>query len=150
MNVRRATPSDFLAIAALDRQAWRDNRHAEFIPDGEHAWRLWVEHALVFCAEQDGRILGAVEAHPCMNGTWCLHKVFVDPSCRGRGIGSKLIETLLEAIDHLQVDLFLTVDPANEAALNLYERWGFTNRRFIPGYYRDHEDRYVLIRPARP
>jgi len=149
MNVRRARPSDFLAIAALDRQAWRDNQHAEFIPDGEHAWRLWVEHALVFCAEQDDRIVGAVEAHPCMNGTWCLHKVFVDASCRGGAIGSKLIEALLVAIDDLGVDAFLTVDPANASALKLYERWGFTHRRFVRGYYRDNEDRYILTRPAR-
>ena len=42
------------------------------------------------------------------------------------------------------------LDPANQAALNLYQRWGFTHRRFVPGYYRDNEDRYVLTRPARP
>ncbi len=148
--IRRAIGRDFLPIAALDRIAWQNNRHSEFIPDGEHAWRLWVDHALVFCAEEVGRIVGAVEAHPCMTpGLWCLHKVFVDPACRGRGVGSRLFEVLLAEIDRLGVAVFLTVDPANEAAIRLYESWGFVERQFEKGYYRDHEDRYILTRPAR-
>lgn len=43
-----------------------------------------------------------------------------------------------------------TIDPANETAQNLYQRLGFTDRRFVPGYYRDNEDRCVLTRPGRP
>ena len=146
MQIRRAVPGDFLAIAALDREAWKRGDNAEFIPDGEHAWRIWIEHAVVFCAEDASRILGAVLAFPATNGSYCLHKVFVDEECRGEGIGSQLFDELLQRMDELEVAVFLTVSPANDAAIALYEKWGFTERTFVKGYYRESEDRFVLTR----
>ena len=150
MQIRRAQPADFLAVAALDREAWKQGENAEFIPDGEHAWRIWIEHAVVFCAESRGRVVGAVVAFPCTSGSYCLHKVFVEAGLRGRGIGSRLFDQLLEEIDAMGLPVFLTVSPGNDAALALYEKWGFTERRFVAGYYRPSEDRFVLTRPARP
>lgn len=146
LSFRRATRADFLGIAALDRAAWRDNRNSAFIPDGEHAWRHWVEDALVFCARDGERIVGAALAFPCLDGRFCLHKAMVYPTYRGQGIATRLMELLLEALDSRRADVFLTVDPLNEAAIHLYERWGFGERRLAPGYYRDEEDRLVLMR----
>ena len=148
MEFRRALTGDFLAIAALDREAWKQGAAAEFIPDGEHAWRIWIEHAEVFCAEIDGGVVGAVVAFPCKNGSYCLHKVFVDVTCRAQGIGSQLFDQLLEEIDKKKVPVFLTVSPNNEAAIALYEMGGFTERKFVKGYYRESEDRYVLTRSS--
>jgi len=147
MEIRRAVPIDFLAVAALDREAWKQSEDAEFIPDGEHVWRLWTEHALVFCAEVDSEIVGAVVAFPCTGGAYCLHKVFVEVGRRNEGIGSRLFECLLEAIDKRRVPVFLTVSPGNPAASALYEKWGFTEREFFKGFYRETEDRFVLTRP---
>ena len=148
VEIQRAAPGDFLDIAALDRAAWRTNRHPEFIPDGEHVWRIWCEHALTFVARAAGRTVGAILAFPCAGGSYCLHKVMVDESFRARGVGSRLCATLLEEIDRLGVRVFLTVDPANSGALKLYAKWGFSDRRLEPGFYRPSEDRYVLTRPA--
>ena len=142
-----ARPSDFLAIARLDREAWAQNRNSEYIPDGEHVWRLWTEHALVFCAWEGEVLVGAVLAFPTLtDGLFCVHKVFVDHAFRGRGIGSDLFAAVLEACDELGVACFLTVDPVNEGAIALYEKWGFTDRQFVKGYYRPEEDRLVLTR----
>lgn len=147
MDIKRATPSDFLEIARLDREAWAQNRNSEYIPDGEHVWRLWTEHALVFCAWDQDKLMGAVLAFPTTtNGLYCLHKVFVDHAYRGQGIGSDLFDAVLTACDHQKVACFLTVDPVNEGAIRLYEKWGFTERVFIKGYYRPEEDRLVLTR----
>jgi len=153
MHYRRATADDFLAIAALDRGAWASNRFAEFIPDGEHVWRIWCEFALVFCAVDgddngDNAVVGAILAFPTATGAHCVHKVFVEDACRGQGVGSRLFEVLLAEIDTLGADAFLTVDPVNDAALALYTKWGFTEARLVKGFYRDYEDRYVLMRPA--
>lgn len=142
----KAAESDFLAIAELDRNAWKHNKNSQFIPDGEHVWRLWVEHALVFLAKEQNVVIGAILAFPCVSGKWCVHKVFVDNKKRGLGIGTRLFEFLLEEIDKMSVDCFLTVDPVNESALRLYEKWGFTERNFVKGYYRSNEDRFVLTR----
>ena len=144
MKIRRALPADFSELAALDREVWQD---FEFIPDGEHVWRLWTEHAVVSCAEMGSRIVGAILAFPCANGSYCVHKVFVKAEFRGKGLGSQLFELLLTDLDKENLVCFLTVDPANKAATTLYEKWGFTERKFVKGYYRSDEDRYVLSRP---
>ncbi len=146
LTFQRATFADFLDIAALDRAAWRENLNSAFIPDGEHAWRHWVEDALVFYARDGGHVAGAALAFPCLDGRFCLHKVMVDPAYRGQGIATRLMEMLLEALDSRRADVFLTVDPLNEPAIRLYERWGFGERRLVSGYYRDAEDRLVLTR----
>jgi len=46
-SVRWATIDDFAEIAELDREVWGANRNSEFIPDGEHVWRIWIDHAYV-------------------------------------------------------------------------------------------------------
>jgi len=149
MEIRRARGRDFLPIAALDRESWRENRNGEFIPDGEHVWRIWVDHALVYCAVDGGRIVGAVLAFPCLGGIFNMHKAFVADTHRGRGVGSQLFKAILEEIDRLGVDVFLTVDPVNAAALRLYESWGFERSERVQGYYRENEDRYVMVRKAK-
>ena len=145
-RIRRAKARDFLAIAALDRVAWRRNRRSRFIPDGEHVWRMWCEHALTFVACRGGRVVGAITAFPCTKGKYCLHKVMVAQRCRGLGVGTWLMEALLKAVDRRGVEIFLTVDPSNQAALRLYGHWGFTARKLVRGFYREKEDRYVLTR----
>ncbi len=147
MTIERAKSRDFLEIAKLDREAWAQNRNSEYIPDGEHVWRLWTEHALVFCAWDQHKLIGAVLAFPTTTeGLYCLHKVFVGHACRGKGIGSHLFDAVLAECDRLKVACFLTVDPVNEGAIRLYEKWGFTERVFVKGYYRPEEDRLVLTR----
>lgn len=149
MKIRRAITHDFLSIAALDREAWKKGPEAEFIPDGEHAWRIWIEHGIVVCAEACSVVVGAVLAFPSTDNSYCLHKVFVQEKFQGQGIGSKLFDSLLQEIDEIGVDVWLTVSPGNDAAVALYEKWGFTDRKFVKGYYRDTEDRYVLKRKRK-
>ena len=148
IDIRTATPADFLAIAELDRRAWRGNRRGEFIPDGEHVWRCWCECAITLAAADGTTVVGAAVAFPCTDGRYVVHKIFVDAAHRGRGVGGRLLGELVERLDERRVAAFLTVDPGNTAALALYERHGFTEHTFIKGYYRPEEDRFVLTRPA--
>ena len=145
----KAQGQDFLGIAALDQHAWSEGRHPERIPDGEHVWRVWVAGAYVHVARDGDRVVGAIVAFPTRQGMLFVHKVMVDKQHRGRGIGSRLFDLLLADIDaHAGVASFLTVDPANAAAVRRYERIGFTEKEYVSGYYRDDEDRLVLTRPA--
>ena len=147
--IRAANARDFLRIAELDRTCWGDNRHSTYIPDGEHVWRIWCEHAIVAVAEIEGEISGAVLAFPCESGLYCLHKVFVDPAVRGGGVGIALMKHVLALADERGLTLFLTVDPDNAKALSLYRSVGFSRDRFVQGYYRKNEDRLVLTRLPR-
>jgi GNAT superfamily N-acetyltransferase len=146
---RKADPSDFLEVAALDREAWKQNRNSQYIPDGEHVWRIWLEHALAYTAKENGKVAGAIVAFPCISGQWFVHKVFVDLEIRGRGIGTRLFEILLSQIDEIKADCFLTVDPAYGDTIRFYETLGFIDKIFFPGYYRSNEDRFVLTRRWR-
>ena len=137
-----------MAIASLDRVAWLRNAQGDFIPDGEHAWRHWCEHAVTVVARQGPQLAGCALAFPCAEppNTFCLHKIMVREDMRGQGIGSRLMHRVLTECDRRGVEVFLTVDPANSAAVRLYTKWGFTERKFVAGYYRPTEDRLVLTR----
>ena len=151
--VERATAADFLSVAALDRIAW-PSMPETFIPDGEHAWRLWCEHAVVLISRvaetellpQTDEIAGALLMFPTEAGEQFLHKIMVHPKCRGRGIGSSL---MAEALKRATTPVLLTVDPANAAAIKLYENFGFIVRDRIHGYYRPHEHRFVMMYDPR-
>jgi len=146
----QALHEDFVGIADLDSRAWSESAHPERVPDGEHVWSIWVDDAFVFVARKDDRVAGAIVAFPSMEGTLFVHKVMVDAAYRRRGIGSRLFELLLEHVDAtVHAACYLTVDPTKEAEVRRYERLGFTEKRFVAGFYREDEDRYVMTRPAR-
>ena len=152
MRIDVAQTTDFLNIAALDRIAWKrtgDN----FIPDGEHVWRVWCEYATVLVARRDQPdslpdtedIAGAVVVFPGNGSENVLHKIMVHPDVRGAGIGTELMRA---AIDRSTRPLLLTVDPVNAAAVTLYRNFGFEVQRLVEGYYRSHEHRYVMVHPG--
>lgn len=106
-----------------------------------------MEHALAYTAkERDGKLVGAIVAFPCLSGLWFVHKVFVDLERRGKGIGSRLFTLLLAEVDNIKVDCFLTVDPAYSSTIKFYEKLGFVEKAFSPGYYRVNEDRFLFTR----
>ena len=148
LHIEMAAAGDYLKVAALDRIAWPDAPDV-FIPDGEHVWRLWCEFATMSVArkagvslEQSDDIAGAAVRFPTRQGGSFLHKVMVHPSMRGQGIGTQLMEHVLDAAT---TDVFLTVDPTNVSAIRVYEKLGFEIRETVPGYYRAHEDRHVMV-----
>ncbi len=142
-----AEPRDFLWVAALDRIAWPVEPDV-FIPDGEHAWRLWCEHATVLVAKlsdrevpESGNVAGALLMFPTKQEETFLHKIMVHPDCRGLGIGSALMRA---GLSRATAKTLLTVNPQNHAAVKLYQNFGFEIRELVPGYYRPHEDRYIM------
>lgn len=146
-NICEAVPRDFLAVAALDRIAWPEEPDV-FIPDGEHAWRLWCEHATVLIAKlsegqmpESNAVAGALLMFPTKQGECFLHKIMVHPEARGQGIGSALMKA---GLARATVNTLLTVNPKNTAAVRLYRNFGFEIRELVSGYYRPHEDRYVM------
>jgi ribosomal protein S18 acetylase RimI-like enzyme len=152
-RIQDAAPSDYLPVAALDRIVWPDDPET-FIPDGEHIWRVWQDHATLLVARttdgkktaETGEIVGAVVMFPSKQNESVLHKIMVHPDCRGQGIGSALMQAALE---QARTPVLLTVDPNNDPAVQLYRNFGFEIRERIDGYYRPHEDRYLMVHPGR-
>lgn len=149
VTIEPARSTDYLQIAALDRIAWPIAADV-FIPDGEHIWRVWNDTATLLVARiVDGPplhcsrdIAAALVQFPTKRGELFLHKIMVHPDCRGAGIGTRLMQA---ALDQADVPVLLTVDPNNKPAVHLYEQLGFTVREHIRGYYRPHEDRFLMV-----
>ncbi len=144
-SIKQATAKDFLEIAALDRLAWPEEPDT-FIPDGEHAWRLWCEYATILIAEsadenKQSRVAGALLMFPTNSEETILHKIMVHPDFRGQGIGSALMKQALQSATKV---VLLTVNPDNTPAVRLYESFGFQIRTRIDGYYRPHEHRLLM------
>ncbi|MEM3030724.1 MAG: GNAT family N-acetyltransferase [Candidatus Micrarchaeia archaeon] len=137
--VRKAVKKDFPRIHALDVVC-----EGVRLADGEHTWREWIAHAEVWVAERGRKLLGAVVLFPTKRGDWHLHKIFVRPRYRHRGIGSALLAKALPALRGKRI--FLTVYPGFPGAVHLYKKFGFRIKRLERGYYRKSEPRYVMER----
>lgn len=151
ITLHKAEDKDFMSIAHLDAIAWKqENDNRDFIVDGEHAWKKWVEYAMVFYAQNEaGEKIGAIVAFPTMKSGWCIHKIFVHPEYRQHGIGKGLMLKVLREVDRKEYKIFLTVAPENIYAIKLYENLGFKKKQLHQGYYRSNEDRYIMKRPVQ-
>ncbi|WP_417395565.1 GNAT family N-acetyltransferase [Gimesia chilikensis] len=144
-KIKLAQPGHFLDVAALDRIAWPEEPDT-YIPDGEHAWRLWCEYATVLISVETQpdlreRVTGALLMFPTNTSEIFLHKIMVHPDYRGKGIGSALMQ---QALQDAQDVVLLTVNPENTPAVKLYESFGFNVRTRVEGYYRPHEHRLIM------
>lgn len=90
------------------------------------AWTAKGHELYVILAE--GKQVGFL--HMGSRGSACdwLEDVFVREELRGRGIGGQAIELAWEMLQEKGLEtMYLEVVPANEAAIRLYHRLGFTN-----------------------
>jgi ribosomal-protein-alanine N-acetyltransferase len=99
--------------------------------------------------DKGGEIIGyaivsaaAAEAH--------ILNLCIDPDWRRLGYGQLLLDYLLEYAADTHIDrIFLEVRPSNAAAIQLYERQGFSQLGVRKAYYRAHhgrEDALVLVK----
>ncbi len=146
-QIRKARIGDFLDVARLDRNSWQENRDSDYIPDGEHIWRLWIEYSTVFVALIDNRIIGASVMFKSDEGClFLLHKIFIEKEFRDKKIGHLFFSKITEFLDQCQGDCLLTTDPVNARMIHLCEKFGFLEKTFEPSFYRENEDRYILRR----
>ena len=157
MGVREAPP---VTVEALRPEHWAEvaRIYADGIATGNAtfetevpSWETWdrahlPEHRLV--AIHDGRVVGWVAVSPvsdrCVYGGVVENSVYVDESVRGRGIGRRLLDALVESTEAagvwtIQAGMF----PENAGSVRLHERVGFevvgTRKRLgkLHGAWRD-------------
>ena len=85
----------------------------------------------VFVAEENGRVVGFSSIGPWR--AWAAYKYSVENSIyvaaeqRGKGIGKKLLEPLIEAAKELDLHAIIAgIDATNEVSINLHRSFGFT------------------------
>ena len=76
-----------------------------------------------------------------------LASLAVEPAWRGRGLATRLFESILEKARHRGCTACrLEVRPSNRAARALYERLGFETAGEIPRFYTDPEEAALRLR----
>lgn len=91
----------------------------------EMDWDRFLEagEAGCFVAELDGQVCGTATTISFENRFAWVGMVLVDPSCRGRGIGTRLLEQTIEYLDALRIPC-IKLD-ATPQGRPLYEKLGF-------------------------
>ena len=96
-----------------------------------------VENKMLYVAEVEGQVKGfvmyVVKEHDCDNQikrtTYAIDAIAVEKECRGKGIGTMLIDKIKEIAIENNVDaLELQVNCENVAAKSMYERYGFREK----------------------
>lgn len=154
--IRRADPADAAALVDLGRTVgrepgrWLITTEDWRSPADERRYLKALrryEHAAVFVAETaDGRIVGrlslARDQHPASAHVADLG-LMVAASHRRRGIGRALLdEAVLWGRERGISKLELHVFPHNEAAIRLYEQFGFEREGYRRRHYR-RQDGFV-------
>ncbi len=68
------------------------------------------------------------------------------PKARGRGLGSKLKEWQLEYARQRGFEVIVTnMRQTNTPIIRLNQKFGFTTRELVPGYYSDPEEAAVVM-----
>jgi RimJ/RimL family protein N-acetyltransferase len=147
LTIRPARADDAAPLVELGSAVGREDGSWLLTSDG---WRSVADerrylraikrypHAAVFVAEEDGRIVGRLslsrDNHPSSHHVADLG-LMVAASHRRRGIGRALLEQAVEWAGQAGIrKLELHVFPWNDAAIRLYESFGFERE----GLRRDH------------
>jgi ribosomal protein S18 acetylase RimI-like enzyme len=95
----------------------------------QSVFRVWFDRSYVLIVESDGQTLGQVFVanEDAADGRRFdnLFFLWLDPSARGKGIGSQLIAAISIRAAARGADVLLTVDVENVRAAALYRRLGF-------------------------
>ncbi|NPB04231.1 MAG: GNAT family N-acetyltransferase [Thermotogae bacterium] len=104
----------------------------------------------IFVAYTGKTVLGGAFLRRLTDRIWELTMIGVYEEFRGKGVGKKLMETILKEV---KGDIHLHVECKNRIAIALYEFFGFRRIRRIPHFYSTGEDAYLMIlkrTPKRP
>lgn len=96
-------------------------------------------------AEVDDKVVGFA-------GLWAIcneghiTNIAVHPNYRGNGIGSKLVESLINNSDSWYINsLTLEVRTSNKVAQNLYKKYGFQEEGIRKNYYQDNNEDAIIM-----
>ncbi len=142
LRIRRLALRDLNMVGAMESLAfgspWRVSSYARAVSDSNQ-WFV--------VAELDGQVVGYA-GFWLENGRAHIAKLAVHPAYRRRGIGSALLQQMIDQIRHIGYnEAFLEVRRSNVEAQELYRRFGFHFERVQPNAYpNDGEDALILAR----
>lgn len=107
---------------------------------------LEKENTTYIIAKEKNEVVGFAGISICFDEA-TLNNIVVKKSCRGRGIGSELLESLIDICSELNIKTFtLEVNTANKPAIYLYQKFGFKNIGIRKKYYNNSQDAYIMTK----
>ncbi|GAA3526289.1 ribosomal protein S18-alanine N-acetyltransferase [Aeromicrobium panaciterrae] len=136
--IRGATDRDVAAIVTIEAECFGSDAWSEQLVREQ----LAAEHRIVLV--DDPVAYGVVSV---LGDVADLDRIAVLPFARRRGVAGGLLEQLIEAAGgHGAERLLLEVAADNDAAIGLYESFGFTTINTRKGYYPRGVDALVMER----
>lgn len=141
-KLREAVIEDVPSLLALEDRCFMIDR----LNKRQFRWLIQKGHAAVQLLElptPEGKILAAYLLLLFHRGTALarIYSIAVDPDFRGQGLGEFLMQQAeVLALAAGCTALRLEVRPDNTAAINLYQRLGYSQFGFYADYYEDHTD----------
>jgi [ribosomal protein S18]-alanine N-acetyltransferase len=141
LEIRRLTYADLPQVIAIERRSFPT------------AWSLAMfvlelskPSGICLAARREGRLVGYLVCSR-YDVVWHVMNIAVDPDERRRGIGSALLDALVERVRDPEAQYTLEVRPSNGPAIELYERHGFRSAGRRRRYYQDNgEDALIMWR----
>ena len=97
-------------------------------------------------AKENNHVVGFAGIMTCLDEA-TLNNIVVKKSCRGRGIGGELLESLIDlCVDLRMKTLTLEVNSSNLPAIKLYEKFGFKNCGLRKNYYNNSNDAIIMTK----
>ena len=137
MEIVKMEKSDAAELAELDKMCFA-------VPWSEKSFSDEAENTLAkyFVAKDNGKIVG-------YGGIWIvadegqITNIAVLPEMRRHGVASKLLEKLLDAAKDMPV--VLEVRKSNDAAITLYEKYGFSKIGERKNFYHSPVENAIIM-----
>ena len=139
--IRKMTLADVEQVSAIDQVSFSlpwPARSFQFELTDNPASRCWV-------AELNGRVVGMVVAWLIVDEIH-IATIATHPDFRKQGIGKKLLSHVLQAAKaEGALTSFLEVREGNDAAIAMYEKFGYVESGRREGYYMDNGEDAILM-----
>jgi ribosomal-protein-alanine N-acetyltransferase len=139
LEIRRLTYADLPQVIAIERRAFPTPWSlAMFVLE------LSKPSGICLAAVRDARIVGYLVCSR-YDTVWHVMNVAVDERLRRGGIATTLLEELFERADGPGAQYTLEVRLSNDAAIALYQGFGFHSAGLRRGYYHDNKEDALIM-----
>ncbi len=145
MQIEQAKISDLAAIERLQDRAFSPDRDWRL---SRRALRYHLKKQTPFFLLRDGdHLVGYLLLFSQKRSAVArIYMLAVDPCCRGRGLGRRLLHFAKEwAAAHAKDRLSLEVRADNHKAHTLYSRFGFKRQKLLPSFYPGGRDGWRMV-----
>ena len=139
LEIRRLTYADLPQVIAIERRAFPTPWSlAMFVLE------LSKPSGICLAAVSGGRVCGYLICSR-YDTVWHVMNIAVDDALRRRGTASRLLEQLFSAADRPGEQYTLEVRVSNDAAIRMYEGFGFRPAGRRRGYYHDNKEDALIM-----